>query len=103
MWCEPRNNPNRSHVRLIGMKSCSIRALRVITLLVPLCSPLLGQEKTKSVAVTIEVTDQTGTGVQHAEVRVVPSPDSASTKLETDTKGKLLLDLKPGGYALFVA
>jgi len=50
--------------------------------------------------VTLSVTDQTGAGIPHLQVRVVPAPDPAP-KMETDEKGKLSLDLKPGGYALF--
>ncbi len=33
-------------------------------------------------------------------VRVIPAPDAAA-KMETDAKGQLALDLKPGGYAVF--
>lgn len=50
--------------------------------------------------VTLIVTDQTGAGIPHVEIRVVPAPDPAP-KMETDEKGKLALELKPGGYALF--
>jgi len=52
--------------------------------------------------VTIKVTDLTGAAVQHAQIQVAPSPDSAPANMETDDKGQLSLDLKPGGYALFV-
>jgi hypothetical protein len=54
-----------------------------------------------TIPVVILVNDPTGTGVPGAIIRVVPS-SSPSPKMETDGKGKLALDLKPGGYALFV-
>lgn len=50
--------------------------------------------------VTVTVTDPTGAGIPHLQIRVVPAPDPAP-KMETDAKGTLSLDLKPGGYALF--
>jgi hypothetical protein len=53
------------------------------------------------VPVVIRVTDPTGGGVPHAQLRVIPAPDKAG-KTETDDKGQLGLDLKPGGYAVFV-
>jgi hypothetical protein len=53
--------------------------------------------------VSIRVTEPTGIGVAHAVIRVVPSPDPAPAKMETDEKGQLALELKPGGYALFVS
>jgi hypothetical protein len=53
--------------------------------------------------VTISVSDQTGAGIAHAQVRIVPGPDQASAKLETDDKGHLSLNLKTGAYAVFVS
>ena len=49
----------------------------------------------------IQVTDPTGSGVPHAQLRVIPAPDGA-LKLESDEHGQLSLDLKPGGYAIVV-
>jgi hypothetical protein len=59
-------------------------------------------QQTSTVPVTIVVTDPSGAGVPTANVRVVPAPDP-SFKLQTDSKGRLALNLKPGGYALFVS
>jgi hypothetical protein len=53
--------------------------------------------------VIIRVSDQTGAGIARAQVRLVPSPDQAPAKLETDDHGQLSLNLKTGGYALFVS
>jgi hypothetical protein len=53
--------------------------------------------------VSIRVTDQTGAAVAHVSMRLVPSPDPAPAKMETDEKGQLAIDLKPGGYALFTS
>jgi len=62
---------------------------------------MLGQQGTTA-PVTLSVTDQTGAGIPHLQIRVVPAPDPAP-KMETDEKGKLSLELKPGGYALFAS
>jgi hypothetical protein len=64
-------------------------------------SSVIAAQPSASVAVVIRVTDPTGNAVPWAQVRVVPAPDSAS-KPATDDKGQLALDLKPGGYAIFV-
>jgi len=53
--------------------------------------------------VTIEVTEPTGGGVPHAEVRFSPPPEDRPGQLETDINGKLTLNLKPGGYTLVLA
>lgn len=58
------------------------------------------QPTVKAQEVVIRVTDPAGTNVRGAQVRVVPEP--APAKMETDGKGELLLQLKPGGYAVFV-
>jgi hypothetical protein len=47
------------------------------------------------------VTEPTGSGVAHAPLRIVPAPQTSS-KLETDNRGELALEFKPGGYAIFV-
>lgn len=51
--------------------------------------------------ITIRVTDPSGAPVPHAQVRVMPAPDTPG-KMETDDKGQLAFDLKPGGHAVFV-
>ena len=53
--------------------------------------------------VTIRVSDQTGAGIAHARIRLVPSQNQAQAKLETDDHGQLSINLKAGGYALFVS
>jgi hypothetical protein len=53
--------------------------------------------------VTIRVSDVTGAGIAHAQIRVVPAPDPPLAKMETDEKGQLELDLKPGSYAVFIS
>ena len=54
-------------------------------------------------SVFIKVTDPTGNVVPGARIRVVPAPDHPPAKMETDSKGQLSLNLKSGGYALFVS
>jgi hypothetical protein len=63
---------------------------------------LLAQQAATS-PVSIRVTEPTGMGVAHAVIRIVPSPDPTPAKMETDEKGQLALELKTGGYALFVS
>lgn len=60
----------------------------------------LAAQQAATTPVVIRVTDPSGAGVLHIPVRVIPSSDAA-TKMETDGKGQLALDLKPGGYAVF--
>jgi len=79
--------------------------MRAKTLTVLICllvfgfNPLSAQQAATT-PVTLTVTDPTGARIPHLQIRVVPTPDPAP-KMETDEKGKLSLDLKPGGYALF--
>jgi hypothetical protein len=74
--------------------------LLVIALLLPFA--LRGQQ-TITRSVMISVSDQTGAGVAHAPVRIVPGPDGNFAKLETDDKGHLALNLRAGSYAVFVS
>jgi len=64
-------------------------------------SSALAAPQAATVPVTIRVTDPSGTGVPHAQVRIIPAPDAAE-KTETDEKGQLPVALKAGGYAIFV-
>lgn len=52
--------------------------------------------------VSILVIDANGGRIPHASIRVVPSPDPAPSKMETDEVGQLSLNLSTGRYALFV-
>jgi len=62
----------------------------------------LPAQDVKTARVTIHVTDQTGAAIANAEIRLIPSPASGKTKLTTDDKGQASLELKPGGYGLFI-
>lgn len=73
----------------------------ISTVLALIAVPLAAQQSAIS-AVTIVVTDPTAAPVPHAEIRVVPAPDPAPAKMETDSAGRLSLQLKPGSYALYV-
>lgn len=64
---------------------------------------VLSAQQAASSRVSIRVTDPSGGGVPHSMIRIVPSPDPAPAKMETDEKGQLALNLRPGGYALFVS
>jgi len=79
--------------------------MRAKTLTVLLCLSVSGfnslsAQQATTAPVTLTVTDQSGAGIPHLQVRIVPAPDPAP-KMETDEKGKLSFDLKPGGYAFF--
>jgi hypothetical protein len=76
-----------------------------------LCAPLfLGLFAPAAIAapqaatspVSIRVTDPSGASVSHAAIRVVPSPDPAPAKMETDEAGQLSLNLSTGSYVLVV-
>ncbi len=56
----------------------------------------------KTSRVVIRVSDPSGADVPHARIRLAPMPDPAPSVMETDGSGRLSLDLKPAGYALFV-
>jgi hypothetical protein len=79
-----------------------VEGLSVVLLAVAVIvsSASLAQQATTA-RVAIGVTDPTGAALAHVQVRVVPAPDPAR-KMETDEKGQVSLDLKPGGYAVFV-
>lgn len=64
---------------------------------------VLPAQQATTTPVTIRVSDQKGAGVAHAQIRLVPSPNKAAAKLETDDRGQLSINLKAGGYALFVS
>src|SRR5580704_1201049 len=65
-------------------------------------SGALRAQQSSTAPVSIRVTDLAGAAVVKVPIRIVPAPDPASGKMETDEKGQVALDLKPGGYALFV-
>ena len=63
---------------------------------------VLFAEQTADTQISIRVTDPSGAVVVGVPVRLVPSPDSPPSKMETDDKGQLSLALSPGGYSLFI-
>ncbi len=63
---------------------------------------VLAQQAT-SRPVTITVNDQTGAGIAHAQIHLVPAPDAPPARMETDEHGHLSLNMKPGSCALFVS
>ncbi len=81
-------------------KLVSIVGVLLVVVFVPLA---LSAQQAANTAVTIRVTDPSGAVVPHAQIRLVPAPDPAPLRLETDDHGQLSIDLKVGGYALFVS
>ena len=72
----------------IGLLGC--------VLLIPAPFVLRAEEAAATTpVVVIRVTDPTGVGVAHARVRLVPSPEKAPAKMETDDKGQLSISLRP--------
>lgn len=85
-----------------AMRAQSVRlSLPAIALLA--LSPVWAQQAATTKPVTITVSDPTGAGMTHAKMRLVPIPDSAPAKLETDDHGQLSLNLQPGSYSVFVS
>jgi hypothetical protein len=64
---------------------------------------LLISQQTTTAPIIIHVSDPSGSAISHTLIRLVPSPDNGSVKLETNDRGELLINLKPGGYALSVS
>jgi hypothetical protein len=54
------------------------------------------------VTVVIQVADPSGARVPGAQVRMAPMPEKAPETMLTDNKGELRLELKAGGYGLYV-
>jgi len=52
--------------------------------------------------VVIQVADPSGARVPGALVRVAPMPEKAPETMQTDNKGELRLELKAGGYGVYV-
>jgi hypothetical protein len=77
------------------------KSLRFILVLAVVLSASIVAQQSATTPVVIVVNDPSGAGILGANIRVVPAPDP-TPKMETDSKGKLALNLKPGGYALFV-
>ena len=63
----------------------------------------LGAQLATTIPVTIRVSDPTGVGIAHAQVRLAPFPEKAPINPETDDNGRLTLNLRPGGYDLSVS
>jgi hypothetical protein len=76
--------------------------LSVLAIVFLALSPIQAQEAATRL-VTITVNDLSEAGIAHAKMRLVPAPDSAPPKLETDDHGHLSLNLQPGSYAVFVS
>jgi len=52
--------------------------------------------------VVIQVSDPSGARIPGAQVRVAPVPEKAPEKMQTDDKGELRMELKAGGYGVYV-
>ena len=89
----------RDILSIMRKQSVSV-GLICIALFAPLVLPA---QQSASTSLTVRVSDQTGAGVAHAQIRLLPTPDKAPAKLETDDQGRFSISLKPGGYALLVS
>ena len=63
---------------------------------------VLAAQEIATARISISVTDIAGAAIANAEIRLIPSPVGSTPKMATDEKGRLSLELKPGGYGLFV-
>jgi hypothetical protein len=80
------------------MQMKNLHALLLCISMIGLNTALAQQSATTPVVITL--TDPSGAGFAGTKIRIIPAPDPAP-KMETDSKGRLALELKPGGYALF--
>jgi hypothetical protein len=79
-------------------------SLGIVLLCAVLFVPALLAQQTTTTPVTIRVTEQTrGALVVHAQIQLVPAPENAPAKLETDDYGELTISLRAGGYTLSVS
>jgi hypothetical protein len=83
------------------MRPCTA-AWAVICTLFLLAAVSLVAQQTSSTPVTITVSDAKAGRIPNAQIKLDPAPDPAPAKMETDARGELSLDLKPGGYVLAV-
>src|ERR1700675_858972 len=74
-----------------------------LTLALLLVASALCARQPATAPVVITVKDPSGAGIAQARVRIVPSPEMSTIKLQTNSEGHLALNLKPGSYALFVS
>jgi hypothetical protein len=65
-------------------------------------TPTGSSDVPKAQTVAITVKDPSGAAVARAQVRVAPVPEKLPEKMETNDKGELTLQLKPGGYGMVV-
>ncbi len=79
-----------------------IYGITLLAITLPVPSAALAQQATTK-PITVQVDDQSGAPIPHAQIRLVPAPDPAPAKLETDEEGKLSLNLKAGIYSLSVS
>ena len=75
------------------------RSLRAACLCVLLCVPALLAQQSASLPVNIRVTDQSGAAIPRAQIRLVPPPETAPAKLETDDHGQLSVSVKAAAIA----
>ncbi len=71
-------------------------------MLASLCSALPAQDSIKTVAITIEVKDQSGGIIPNAQVQITPSPSNIEKKITTDGDGRLHVGMPPGSYDISV-
>jgi hypothetical protein len=76
-----------------------MRVVAIVGMAVLACGLIWAQtEAGKAQAVVIVVKDPSGATMARAHVRISPVPENLPAKMETDAKGELALQLKPGGY-----
>lgn len=68
--------------------------------LLPVCAPAAPQASLAHVI--IRVKGPTGAPAAHVPILLVPAPGPAHSRIATDEKGQLSVELQPAGYALFV-
>ena len=89
----------KSQKNRYALSCATLFTLLIVALLFP-C--MLGAQDLATAHVNIQVTDTTGAGLPRVMIHLDPSSDPKAQSMETGAKGLLALNLKPGGYELFV-
>jgi hypothetical protein len=85
------------------MRSFYLKSLVCMALLLAMRSEdLLSAQEKAPVPVTLLVVDPSGASIPYAQIQMIPSPQSTSEPLETDAKGRAVVNLKPGGYCIAI-
>lgn len=84
--------------------ACKLFRLILAAITLSIFGGFLTAQKSASVPVILKVTDPTGFPIPHAQIELIPSPSPGILPgtMQTDSAGRLALNLKRGGYCIRV-